>query len=85
MSLPAYAEELKRRLDEYRAPGLEDILASPAFGLSATFSRRDIDCILRDAEIAEAAREWFVANQDPAKDFVLAENDLIALIAKETP
>ena len=86
MTLPAYAEELKRA-------AAHEYDGTP-FGRSASIVNcidNNLDRILRDAEIAEATRRHYRAlyralyraTKSSARD--IAHDDLYALIAKETP
>jgi hypothetical protein len=75
MTLPSYAEELKRLVDAKGYP----------FSISDCVVH-NLDRILRDAEIAEAARVW--ARNENVEGLPEDRNlrwELLALIAKETP
>lgn len=74
MKMPAYAKELRRLSDGDDPHAVDD------------FVRDNLDRILRDAATAEAAREYAKAMHG---DWVPARynrrNELLGLIAKETP
>lgn len=74
MSLPAYAEELKQLVLQFRNKPLENGL----FDIPLCIDK-NLDCILRDAEVAEAAREYINTRTRAAA------KELQRLIAKETP